>query len=187
MSTLRLPAHFYQQFDADYSRDVPGESYGGWQSADIELAPQHTAVVVMHAWDAGTPEKYPGWWRCGEFLARDDKIVKNVFPSLLKAVRASELKLFHVVAGGEHYQQYPGYKRAVELSGAAPVAPEQIPGDPMLQKLQQFRADHGVIGAHNREDVARGFQNLDFPREARPLGDEGIAENAQQLFALCKS
>jgi hypothetical protein len=38
---------------------------------------------------------------------------------------------------------------------------------------------------HNRPDVAKGFAGLDFPPEARPRENEGIAENAEQLMALC--
>ena len=32
---VKVWANYYQQFDADYSRDVPGEGYGGWQRAEI--------------------------------------------------------------------------------------------------------------------------------------------------------
>ena len=46
MSTIRMTAHYYQQFDADLSRDVPGEGYGGWQRAPVELSTAHTAVAV---------------------------------------------------------------------------------------------------------------------------------------------
>jgi hypothetical protein len=35
------------------------------------------------------------------------------------------------------------------------------------------------------QDVALGFAKLDFAPQARPVGQEGIAENAEQLFALC--
>ena len=51
---IRLPASYYQQFDADFKLDVPGEGYGGWRKSEIEISRDHTAVVVMHAWDMGT-------------------------------------------------------------------------------------------------------------------------------------
>ena len=47
-------------------RTMVGEGYGGWKTSDIELAPDHTAVVVMHAWECGTMEQWPGWRRCVE-------------------------------------------------------------------------------------------------------------------------
>ncbi|HYF50102.1 MAG TPA: hypothetical protein VEJ63_11900 [Planctomycetota bacterium] len=187
MPGLKLDAHYYQQFDADVTRDVPGEGYGGWKKTNVELSLKHTAVVVMHAWDTGTPEEFPGWWRCVEYLGRADKIVKTVFPPLLRAVRSSPLPLFHVVGGGEYHKQYPGWKRAVELAGTPNPALEQAEPDDTSKALRNFRSMHAFVGEHNRPDVERGFKKLDFPAEAKPQGNEGIAENAQQLFALCKA
>src|SRR5688500_3886138 len=125
-TTLRLPASYYQQFDADYTLDVPAEGYGGWKQAEIEIAPQHTAVVVMHAWDGGTPADYPGWHRAAEFLSRAGEVCRTVFPPLLNAVRASGFNLFHVAGGGTYYQDYPGYHRAVALAEPDPAPPPQI-------------------------------------------------------------
>jgi len=184
--TILLPAYYYQQFDADFSRDVPAEGYGGWKKAEIEISREHTAVVVMHAWDCGTREQYPGWHRAVEYIPRAYEICRTVFPRLLAAVRASDLPLFHVVGGGDYYQHYPGYQRAVELAGPPPPPLEQVASDPVLERLRQFRSDHVFVGAHNRADVERGFQHLDFAAEARPQGEEGIAENGHQLFALCR-
>lgn len=42
MRALTLTAHYYQQFDADLQRDVPGEGYGGWQQAPLTLDLDHT-------------------------------------------------------------------------------------------------------------------------------------------------
>ncbi len=186
MGTLKVPANYYQQFDADFSLDVPGEGYGGWKKGEIEISVEHTAVVVMHAWDCGTREEYPGWHRAVEYIPRSYEICRTVFPDLLSAVRASDLKLFHVVATAEYYKKYPGYKIAVELAGPEPEPLENVESDPVLESLNEFRSKHVFVGEHNREDVNRGFKKLDFAREARPVGDERIAENANQLFALCK-
>jgi len=184
--TLRIPAWYYQQFDADYSLDVPAEGFGGWKKTTIELVAEHTALVVMHAWDCGTREQYPGWFRCVEYIPRSYEICRKVFPRLLSAVRRSPLRLFHVVGGSGYYEQYPGYKRALELAGPSPKPPEKIKSDPCLEKLRKFKTDYSFIGAHNKDDVERGFKKIDFPKEARPQGDEGIAKDGHQLFALCK-
>ena len=184
--TIKLPASYYQQFDADFELDVPAEGYGGWKKADIEISLDHTAVVVMHAWNMGTRDQYPGWHRAVEYIPRADEIRRTVFPRLLSAARSSGFKVFHVVREGDYYKEYPGYKRAVELAGPEPEPPEQIKADPVLEHLRQFRSNHVFVGAHNAADVKWGFENLDFPEEARPLGHEGIAENARQLFVLCK-
>jgi hypothetical protein len=184
--TYRLPASAYQQFDADLTRDVPAEGYGGWQRAEIEISRTRTAVVVMHAWDCGTPEQYPGWHRAVEYIPRSYAICREVLPGLLDAVRASGMPLFHVVAGDGYCRDYPGYRHARELAGPPPPPPEQIETDPTLDRLRAFRAQQVFVGAHNAEDIERGWRSLDFPPEARPQGEEGIAENGPQLFALCK-
>ena len=183
MSPLTLRAHYYEQFDADFARDVPGEGYHGWKTAELEINPARTAVVVMHAWDCGTFAEYPGWWRRVEYIPRAAAICRTVFPPLLAAVRASGLRLFHVVGGGNYYKDCPGYQRAVALAGPAPAALPQIERDPVLDRLGQFKAE---LQRHNDDDTRRGFARVDFAPEARPVGDEGVAENAPQLFALCR-
>jgi hypothetical protein len=186
MRSLQLTASYYQQFDADHDRDVPGESYGGWQRAPVDLSWEHTAVVVMHAWDCGTREEFPGWHRAVEYIPRADRICREVFPRLLGAVRERGFRLFHVVGGGDYYKRRPGYLRAVELAGDPPPAVEQIEADESLRRLRDFRAERVFVGKQNREDVNRGFARLDFPPQALPRDDEGIAENGHQLFALCR-
>jgi len=182
----RLWANYYQQFDADYDLDVPGEGYGGWKRAEIDVSLEHTALVVMHAWNCGTREEYPGWHRAVEYIPRSYEICRNVFPGLLSAARDSGLTLFHVVGGGDYFKKYPGHKRALDLAGSEPEVPGRIDPDPVLEDLRKFRSDNVFVGAHNQEDVSRGAKNIDFPEEARPAGEEGIAQNANQLFALCR-
>jgi hypothetical protein len=186
MNPVRLNAHYYQQFDADYSRDVPAEGFGGWKQAEIELAPEHTALAVMHAWECGTMQQWPGWRRCVEYHPRALRILAEVFPPLLAAVRASPLPVFHVVGGRDYYSHLPGYKRAVALAGPAPVC-AQVAEDPVRERLERFRDENVFVGARNRRDVAAGWQWLDFAPEARPAGEEGIAENGHQLAALCRA
>jgi hypothetical protein len=140
----------------------------------------------MHAWDCGTCEQYPGWFRAVEYIPRADAICQTVFPRLLGTVRRQGFRLFHVVGGGDYYKDYPGYRRAVELAGPAPAPPESVAADETLRRLRQFRSEHVFVGSHNAEDVRRGSARIDFPPQARPHGDEGIAEDSHQLFALCR-
>jgi len=186
MTPIKLPASYYQQFDADYARDVPGEGFGGWKESEIELAPDHTALVVMHAWDCGPMEQWPGWWRAVEYYPRSLKIVQQVFPSLLASVRASTLPVFHVVGWMDYYQDYPGYQKVKKLAGPSPEFP-QVATDPVYDRLQDFRADRIFVGAHNRPDVEAGRHGIKFPEQARPVGDEGIAKDGHQLAALCRA
>ena len=184
--TITLQADYYQQFDADLSLDVPAEGYGGWQRAPIEISRPHTAMAVMHAWDCGTPEQFPGWYRCVEYVPRANRIVEEVFPPLLEAARGAGMTVYHVVSDGAICKDYPGYRRAVNLAGEAPKPPS-VESDETLEKLHQFKADRVFVGKHNQDDVRRGFERLDFPEPARPRGEEGIAENAEQLTALCRA
>ena len=184
---LTIPTWYYQQFDADYALDVPEEGLGGWKKTTLEFSRAHMAIVVMHAWDLGTREKFPGWWRAVPYAPRSQTILREVFPRLLKTVRRSEIPLFHVVGGGNQYWKHlSGYKRAVSLVGSDTNALEQVASDPLRDKLAAFRQKHCFVGQHNRKDVERGFEQLDFAEQARPESDEGIAEDTRQLFALCK-
>jgi hypothetical protein len=184
MDSVRLPASYYRQFDADYTRDVPGEAYGGWQTAGVELAPTHTALVVMHAWDGGTAERWPGLWRSTESMPRIQRILQEVFPPLLATVRASSLPLFHVVGGRDYYSHLPGYQQSVRLAGPTPPN-VRVAKDPVWERMQQFRRDQAIGGATNWADISARYRVLDFAPEARPVGDEPIAENGHQLTALC--
>ncbi len=185
LTLIRLPAGYYQQFDADFALPVPGEGYGGWQRADIEIAPEHTALVVMHAYDCGRPEEYPGWHRAVEYIPRAHEISRSVFPPLLTAVRSSPLAVFHVVGGGAYYQDLPGYQRTVAMAEAEPPL-AQVPRDAVRMALDEFRSEHVFPGNHNRQDIGRGVQHMDFLPEARPLATEGIAATTAQLYALCR-
>ena len=182
---MRLPARLYRQFDADPRLAVPAASYGGWQDVEVELDPQRTALVVMHAWDTGQPGQYPGWDRTVEYRDRARSILDHVFPPLLAAVRSSPLAVLHVVGGGNYYRSLPGYRRAVALAGQQPD-PRPVPSDPSWQRLQSLRRSEGFPGEHNAADIARGFAALDFAPQARPRDEEGVAENAAQLGALCR-
>jgi hypothetical protein len=189
MSSIILPTNYYQQFDADRNLDVPAEGYGGWKKAELELNPQRTAVVVMHAWDCGTWDCFPGWHRAVEYIPRSYTICRSVLPELLAAVRSSEMKLFHVVKPDSHYyKEYPGYKKAIEIAGIAKDTNslELIEPDRVSQNLFRFRSANSFPGLHNQADITNGNKKLDFPNEVKPIGDEGIAENAHQLYALCK-
>jgi len=183
---MKIQANYYQQFDADYSLEVPAEGYGGWKKTDIDLSLDHSALVVMHAWDTGMRQQYPGWHRAVEYFQRADAIVKTVFPPLLAAVRRSKLKLYHVTSGSFYCKSYPGCQRAVALAGPTPVV-EQAPSDPVLETLKAFKEARAFVGTHNLPDIGNGFKNLHFPKGAEPEGDEGVAENAHQLSALCKA
>jgi hypothetical protein len=191
MSIINVPTCYYEQFDADYNLEVPAEGYGGWEKTLLPLNLEKTALVVMHAWDCGTYEQYPGWYRAVEYIPRSIEIGKTVFPKLLTAVRNSGMKVFHVCAGDNgYYKKYEGYNFAKNL--ALEFKEETCTSfarkkhvterDEVFNRLIQFKKE---LGSHNQPDIERGFDNTDFMQEAKPVGNEGIAEDANQLAALC--
>src|SRR3954469_25795960 len=100
----------------------------------------------MHAWDCGRAEEFPGWRRAVEYDPRARRIVADVFPPLLAAVRSKPLRVFHVVGGGrDYYSHLPGYRRAVQLAGARDEPPRVQP-DPAYERLEKFRAAHVFVG-----------------------------------------
>lgn len=183
---LEIPTNYYQHFDADYAAEPSEKGFGGWKKATLPFSKHHTALVVMHAWDCGTKEQYPGWHRAAPYISRADRICRTVIPRLLKSARDANLTVMHVVGSGTYYKDLPGYKHAVQLAGSEPPSPEKAKTDPIKGKLDAFRRDKGFPGAHNLADINRGFAALDFPDEARPLDSEGVAATGNQLFALCK-
>lgn len=187
MKTLRLRADFYQQFGADYARDVPGEGYGGWKTAELEISRDHTAVVVMHAWDVLPMDQDPAGYSECEYIPRADAICRNVFPGLLAAIRASDFTLFHVVGHSGYYENLSGYRRAVALAGPELAPLPRVESDPILQKLQQFRSENVWPGKASLAVNAKSMFATDFHPAARPRGEEGVAANAHQLTALCRS
>ncbi|MBI4557600.1 MAG: hypothetical protein HY706_08455 [Candidatus Hydrogenedentes bacterium] len=184
---IAIPTWYYQHFDGDYRLETPEDAFGGWKKTALEFSRDNTAVVSMHAWDAGTREQYPGWYRCVPYIPRSLEICREIYPGMLSAVRASDIPLFHVVGNGDYYKDYPGYKHAVALAGSDNEPPdEQIVSDPIRDKLVEFKNKYVFVGENNAEDVRRGLEKLDFPPEAKPVGDEGVAATTNQLFALCK-
>jgi nicotinamidase-related amidase len=184
---VTLPTWHYQQFDADLSRPVPGEGYGGWKRSDLPLAPDRTALAVMHAWDTGTPEAYPGWYRAVEYLPRAQRILREVFPALLAGARASGLKVYHVVSDRRCVQDHPGYlSTAALLAGARTAATEKADRDEVWNELSRFRESGVFPGAHNQPDIREGFRRIGFPKEAEPAPGESIASDEAELFALCR-
>lgn len=187
MRIVSVPVNYYQQFDADFAKEVPAEGYEGWKKAELPLNLDTTALVVMHAWDAGSREAYPGWHRAVEYLPRSYEISRRIFPGLLRAARQSGLHIFHVGSAGVDYSRYPGFRRAQELAGPEPGPAEQIRPDPILKQLEAFRFNHVFPGERNAPDQAEGFRNIAFLQEAEPLDEEAIAATEHQLFALCRN
>ncbi|HPS35884.1 MAG TPA: hypothetical protein PK854_11535 [Oscillospiraceae bacterium] len=187
-----VTASYYQQFDADFTLEYPSEGYGGWKKAALPVDTDKTALVVMHAWDAGTREEFPGWHRAVEYIPRARQIADGVLKDLLAAARAHGFKIYHVVsdtvadtvADGTYYAGLPGTKRAEDLAGQPAPALPRIPADRTLRERDAFKADYSFPGRRNKADVDRGFGRIGFIPSVRPLGAEPVVKNAGELFAV---
>lgn len=182
----KLGTRYYRQFDADYSLSLPAMGYGGWDEAELPLDLDLTALVVMHAWDAGTVEEYPGWYRAVEYLPRANAISERVLPDLLSAARDAHLSVLHVVGGSDYYSEQAGYKRAAALAPDDADTAHTVTGDPTYDELKRFRLRNVFPGEHNDADIRRGQERMSFNRYATPLAGEGVAATADQLDALCR-
>jgi len=189
MRKYTIPTWYYQQFDADYSLEFPAEGYGGWKKDRLPINPEKTAVVIMHAWDCGTYEQFPGWYRAVEYIPRANKIAAEVFPTLVSSVRRSGMKLFHVAAK-DYGVNHPGYQKTLEicrkLSAENPVTSLSAPDiDNTREILQIFKKEHSFVGANNEADKNAGYNTKDFMKQAMPLNNEPIAIDCEQLHAVC--
>jgi nicotinamidase-related amidase len=183
--TLRLDAHVYRNFPADYSLDVPAEGFGGWTTVPVELPLAETALVSMHAWDYGTRERFPTLYATEEYVTRARAILRSVFPPLLAAARGAGLTVLHVVGGGDYYKDLPAYRRAAEMAGAAPEFVGEAPHSDANIAFRRLKADL-ARPVPKCAGGGEGEWKADFAPEARPMPGEGVAENADQLSALCR-
>ncbi len=186
-TVLPLRAQIYRQFDANHDALVPEASYAGWEDITFDFDAHRIGVVVMHAWDVGTREQFPGWWNCCGEIPRTYKVCETLMPPLLKAIRATSLPLFHVVGGGEYFKETPGYKKAAALAGSDEPAAEQVIKDGRYFATRRFTSDRSFPGAHNLEDIKKGSPALNFASQTRPLDHELVVKDGRQLLAVCKA
>jgi hypothetical protein len=185
VAVIKIDTNYYQQFDADYTKEIPAKGYGGWKKAKLDLNLDKTAVVLMHSMYYGTMEEVPGIFRACEYIPRAYEIGKNIMPDLLKTIRDSGMQLIHVAAGAGYCSGYEGYKKALEIGGEAkPI--EQVESDPVMDGLKKFKTENAFPGKHNLPSYEKGAKIFDFDENAKPEKDELIVENEAQLLAICK-
>jgi len=186
MSVINIPTNYYGQFDADYSLDMPAKGFKGWEKAPLPVDTEKTALVVMHAWEAGTIEQYPGWWRCVEYLERSIEISRTTLKQLLDTAREKGMRVIHVVGwNNTYYTDLPGYKRAKELAGeTAPTV--YIKEDPTSRARWDYRSKHAFPGENNLDIHNLEKEGLHFDPYYIPNNDEYVCENGDQLFAVCQ-
>jgi len=181
-----IPSWIYQQFDADFSLEYPGEGFGGWKKIDAPFDLDRCAVILMHAWEIQSYEEIPGHWRCVEYVPRAEKICKELLPSFLEKVRASGVRLIHVADQSMDIEHYPGYKKTLQMTGIAKTSYPKIKRGEAADLLVEMKNKYSSPGEHNEADIIKGrAKSYDFNKYAIPKDDELIAINGEQLFSLC--
>ena len=183
---VQIPAYYYAQQGADPSQPYPGESFGGWKQTDVPIDWDHTAVIVMHAWEAPDPAENAGVYRCVEYLGRAKEISETKFPAFLQAVRESGAKLIHVAAGFERQlEEFAGYRR---IQALYPPKQEYDRMEPS-EAMQELRMRHWrLTGAEDDTDYAQieaGYANYRFAVIPQP--HEDVVTHANQLLDVCKA
>lgn len=195
MNPIQLTAKIYSGYDADLSSEFPADGYIGWDTRQVTINPEKTAVVIMHAWDVGSMEEYPGIFKCNEYVIRSYDVCERIYPSLLEGVRKSPLHLIHVVGGPDYYSQYPGYgivRQALseynEKNGIKqdPIKFDQCESDDCSKRIKEIVTYDASYGKHNMDDIYRSMKVRTFSKQAVPQGDEPIASTTEELFAYCK-
>ncbi len=182
---MRIPASYYQQFDADYTRTVPAEGYGGWKRREIEVDLDHTALAIMHASYPPPREDVPGWYRAVEYIPRSQEILRTVFPDLLGAVRKRGLPVIHISNRLSYYREHVAYKNALACSSKMPGSRadgrSQIHA-PETDDLRRFREEAVFPGSENLPDIRKGKASLErFPESCTPLDNEYIVESSEVM------
>jgi len=186
--TTYIPAWIYQQFDADYSLEYPGEGYGGWRRIDAPFDLGRCAVAVMHAWQTYPYDVAPGHWRIVEYIPRSIEICEKLLPPFLEKVRAAGVRVIHINSDESAVAHYPGHKKIRELAGENPekVAPIEIHG--ATRELRDVKRRIAYPGEHNLPDLKiRSGLSYDFDSHVLPAGDELVMTTGEEIVAACRA
>lgn len=192
---LRLKGAYYRHHPIDFSRGALGAlGMRGWgETVDVEAPVNETALVSMHAENIGLVPEIPyadrgplaGYMSWLEYEGRKMGIARTVYPRILAAARKADLAVVHV-AMGDYGKKYPGYAKALKLSGTEPqTTTPKAPGGVKVRPPDD-RKSKLVFGDHyddNRDEVHFG-RYFDFPEQAKPQGDEFVVETSHQLSSV---
>jgi len=190
---LRVPANYYQQYDADIGTEHPGLGYRGWATRELELDLDKTALVSMHVWNPGLDDRVPfgpdspfvGAYRAVEYCGRAMEVTQTVFPPLLAAARKAGLTVIHVGSDERYAGKYAEYRRIKELAGPEPAPPAGAVEDPVRLEWQQERTNVSR-GMHNMASWGDLFHYIDFAPQAKPEPGEPVVITSRQLNAACR-
>lgn len=194
-AVLRLDGAYYRHYPVDFSRGELGAlGMKGWgETIAVEAPVRETALISMHAENIGLVPEIPwadrgplaGYMRWLEYEGRKIEIVRTVYPRILAAAREAGIPVVHV-AMGDYAKKYPGYRKALDLSGAEPaVTTPRAPGSDRVRPPDDVKPKL-IFGEHyndNRDEEHFG-RYFDFPEQARPREDEFVVETSYQLSCV---
>ncbi len=193
---LRLRGEYYRHHPADFSLGKESAlGFKGWGDAVEVVAPaEETALVLMHVWNVGmTPElawkpdgPAGGVMRMAEWAARTAPMIREDIPPLLAAARKAKLSVIHVAASEHYANKYPGYARALEISGPEPPAMPRAPRADEIKSPDDFK-DALVFGPDFPNSFEYYWNRIDFPDEAKPLDSEPVVVTTHQLNSILRN
>lgn len=195
---LRLKGAYYRHHPIDFSLGPLGAlGMMGWgETVDVDAPVGETALVSMHAENIGLIPEIPyadrgplaGYMRWLEYEGRKIDIARTVYPRLLAAARGAGLSVVHV-SMGDYGRKYPGYARALKISGPEPrTSTPRAPGQGKFRPPDD-RKSRLIFGEHyndNRDEEHFG-RYFDFAGPAKPVGDEFVVETSHQLSSVLSS
>jgi len=195
---LRLKGAYYRHHPIDFSQVAMGAlGMKGWgETVDIEAPLNETALVSMHAENIGLIPEIPyadrgplaGYMRWLEYEGRKMDIARTVYPQILGAARKAGMAVVHVTMG-DYGKKYPGYTKALKLSGSEPrLATPKAPGAGKARPPDDIKSKL-IFGEHyndNRDEEHFG-RFFDFAEPAKPMGDEYVVETSHQLSSVFSS
>jgi len=196
--SLLLKGSFYRHHPIDFSQGANGAlGMKGWgETVDVEAPVKESALISMHTENIGLIPELPyadrgplaGYMRWLEYIGRKADIVRAVYPRILAAARGAGMTVVHV-SMGDYGRKYPGYAKALEISGPEPET--KTPRAPGFGNVRppDDRKSKLIFGEHfndNRDEEHFG-RYFDFAEAAKPLGDEFVVETSHQLSSVLNS
>jgi nicotinamidase-related amidase len=192
---LSLKGEYYRHHPVDFSKGPLGAlGMKGWaETVTIEAPLKETALVSMHAENIGLVPQIPyadkgplaGYMRWLEYEGRKMDILRDIYPRILAAARGAGLPVVHV-SMEDYGKKYPGYKKALQLSGPDPqLATPKAPGAGKLRPPDDIKGKlvFGERYNDNRDEEHFG-RFFDFAEPAKPRDDEFVVETSHQLSSV---
>jgi nicotinamidase-related amidase len=151
---------------------------------------KETALLSMHAENIGLVPQIPyadkgplaGYMSWLEYEGRKMDILRAIYPRILAAARGAGLPVVHV-SMEDYGKKYPGYRKALELSGPEPkILTPKAPGASKLRPPDDVKGKlvFGERYNDNRDEEHFG-RFFDFAEPAMPQKDEFVVETSHQL------